>query len=341
MALLSPDQIYGLAPTEFVSRRGERFDGDNLYIELNALAPEDRAIIREIYDFAGRIMQQVPLKDETDRRSQLEVVSEFLDSFALSEFTRRVHELGVATKEQTDGYGEFRQVIHDVRGGGLTALMGKLAIVRMGILPPEELKNVHYLARDHQKIMRNGIVGLDDARRADDKSEQVHHLQQMINKWQRMHLHDAERDLLIELDCRYNGAISQRCLEFSALERALYNLLNNAIRHTADGRVELHIVPIPATPPEHVRFVVANRITPEQKKALDQQFGDQPSQLFSQQFSTTGSGLGTKICANIVMQAYGHENPRACLEQGILGVRLEDQAFVAWFHWPALNEGAI
>ena len=37
------------------------------------------------------------------------------------------------------------------------------------------------------------------------------------------------------VDCRYEGALTECCLESAAIDRIFYNLVNNACRHAASA----------------------------------------------------------------------------------------------------------
>jgi len=132
----------------------------------------------------------------------------------------------------------------------------------------------------------------------------------------------------------FDGNVSERCLEFAALDRVLYNPINNAARHTADGNVDLAIQPCEPDHPHNLRFIMANRLADAQRQVLQERFREHLGDLFRGGFSTGGAGLGMRICADFVCHAYG----LATVDEGIagdyFGARLLHAAFVNWFHWP-------
>ena len=74
----------------------------------------------------------------------------------------------------------------------------------------------------------------------------------------------------VTLDCEVDGEIANRCLEFSALDRVIYNLVNNAARYSVDHAIELSIFSPVAPNGPSVRFVLQNKITPDQAARIEQ-----------------------------------------------------------------------
>ena len=74
-------------------------------------------------------------------------------------------------------------------------------------------------------------------KRADDLLPKIHGTDFIVQKWQGATLHGQGRGIRIEVDCPQAMAISECCVEFGALDRILYNLLNNACRHAASDRI--------------------------------------------------------------------------------------------------------
>ena len=137
----------------------------------------------------------------------------------------------------------------------------------------------------------------------------------------------------------FKGNIATSCLEFSALDRTLYNLMNNALRESAsdDEAVQLFMVTERDTlEPEDVRFWIRNPLHPQQHKHLTSRFGEDLSDLFLSPFSTTGSGMGMKIVCDFVGKAYGVSAKRA-IQMGLVGIALEASHFNVWFHWPTVD----
>ncbi|MFW6251325.1 MAG: ATP-binding protein, partial [Alkalispirochaetaceae bacterium] len=132
----------------------------------------------------------------------------------------------------------------------------------------------------------------------------------------------------------YDGDISSCCLEFSSLERVLYNMINNAAEHTADGRARLFVTTLGSEKEENVKFAVANRVKREELKQLRARFGEDLTPLFDGGFTIGGTGVGLSVVSQIVANAYGLEHARGAAAGGYVGASLEDGEFLVWAHWP-------
>jgi len=253
-----------------------------------------------------------------------------LQAFEDSRLSRMAGSLGEDRVAGEDVEDEARsRALHDIRGGALTALMVEVGLAA-GRPGPEELRPMVFLARDHAKIMRNALIDLDPEARAEDEQEQAHGIRTIVEK-----LHDADyrlhnRSVHISAHSRYDGGISSCCLEISAVDRIIYNLVNNAARFAADERVRLTIEPWPR---DSVRFVVANTVTPDQRRWIEANTVT-PSELFRAHFTRDGRGLGLANCASFVASAYGHPLGEDAVDEGLVGAALGEDRFLAWFHWP-------
>ena len=157
-----------------------------------------------------------------------------------------------------------------------------------------------------------------------------------MEKWEHALLTARGRDdVRLEIDCSYNGAIAECCVEFGAVDRILYNLVNNAARHTADARVRISIAPeLEFGEPTNLCFTVSNRVSQEEEQLLaDRDLGA----LFEPGVSSTGSGFGMTVVADFVGNAFGVSRNRAVREH-YLGAALAEGGFHAWFHWPIVAD---
>jgi signal transduction histidine kinase len=328
---LAAEQLYDLAPPAIASYRSLRYDGGAMGATLADFPPADRDLLGRIY--AGLQATFALLRDEGPAGEQLVSRLGQLYADTWEPLLPAVRNLGAAIpiEQVTPRLG---QIIHDVKGGAFQALVMHLQLIGLGITSQEELHRVYFLARDQLKIMRNALPEIDPAGTARDEEQRLHAVELLTEKWNRSQHRLAARAATVEVDCRFSGAIAERCLEFSALDRVIYNLVNNAVAHSADGRVALAILPLPADQPRHIRIAVANAVSPEQRRALEARFPTGPGQLFHGGFSTTGSGLGLRICADFVCNAYGLASVDQGLAEGHLGVAFLAGQFVAWVHWP-------
>jgi signal transduction histidine kinase len=333
--LLTDEQLFALAPLQLYNHRTTRYRGDGVSVTLAAFAEGDAARIRRMYDalIELRALLAEPVADADAIGPTL---AEFVTRTRWVDLLAELRELRSPRAPGTEL--ALGQVIHDLRGGAFQALSVFIQLAEMGIARAEDWTRMFLLTRDHLKIMRNCIPDLDPERYEQDMRDRAHSIRLLVEKWgnSTYALPGLEAD--VALDCRFDGIVSERCIEFSALDRVLYNLMNNATRHAADRHVQLSIVPLPAENAPHLRFAIANRVTEEQEQALRAGFAEDVGGLFRGGFTTGGSGLGMQICAEFVANAYGLATPDAALAGGYIGATCRDERFVAFFHWPTVAD---
>ncbi len=229
--------------------------------------------------------------------------------------------------------GSFaREVLHDVRSGASGALISALGWASSSL---DALFSVRLLARDHRKLMRSAVRDLDPPRRARDLTFRPHSVAQLLSGLRASG--SLREGVSLAVDCRFEGMVSACCVELGTLERVLYNMANNALRHASHGRVGVWLLPVASGGGQDVRIVVANFVAAADAQVLRQLFGSDLSPLFEGSFSSTGSGIGLHTCAELVADAYGLACAAAAVDGGHVGARIIEDAFVAWFHWPALG----
>lgn len=347
-----PEALRDLAPTHLPNRRATRYLGDGQFARLDALAPADQDAMRLTYADLGELLRVLISQNTDDAGKRLET-RRWIDRGSVGLIVERMHHMGDATRGVGKISDDMMRTIHDVRGGALGALVGRLEMLDVwpGALS-EKLNMIFCLTRDHLKIMRNSLVGLDDAQRDKDRTPKSHAASLLIEKW-----HEAVVGPSLEapaprmrVDCRYEGPVTECCLESAAIDRIFYNLANNARRHTADGDMEMVIFEVPSSPGECLRFVLSNAITADQARALHELVGAaQPSPassalrldaIFAPRASTTGSGYGLAVVADFTAHAFGLKSGADAVREGYVGAVLEaERTFRAWFHWPEARRG--
>lgn len=60
--------------------------------------------------------------------------------------------------------------------------------------------------------------------------------------------------------------------------------------------------------------------------------------LFLGRFTTRGHGVGMSVCLECVTNAYGLLSQDETLERKLVGARIVDRRFLAWFHWPLAGD---
>lgn len=265
--------LLSLAPRTLRNNRPRRYLGDTLALPISAFVAADEKRIRAIYDFVLELYSLFNREALCDDRT--------IERLRVTASKARVHQLVAEARHfgfesaPSNPTELFAKIVHDLRGGGLTLLLGHLQLALIEGWSHEAARTIFFLTRDHLKIMRNALPGLDDARRADDQRPKRHSIQLIVEKWQDALLIHDRGQAHLHLESTFDGDISESCLEFGALDRILYNLLNNACRHTADEVIRLFLLPVTE---ENLRFVLANRLT---EKRLQASFRERPHPTLS------------------------------------------------------------
>lgn len=326
------DPLQNLAPEKLINRRRHRYAGDDLFTPMDAFTDGDQASIRRLYSFLDELYGRLePLHRAGEVGGR--VVVETCRGYDFDALVDNVRTIGKETYQRFPSQ-QLAKTVHDIRGGGLTSLLGFLQLAMLLPENNEPIKPTFLLVRDHLKIMRNALTGLDDPRRQMDLLPRSHRVDLIVEKWQNSRF---QQGVTVEVECGWEGVISECCVEFGALDRILYNYLNNAARHTADGRVVLTLLPLPRSgETEDVRFIVRNAVSAEDQRRLREISGGGPDlrAIFSPDISTTGSGLGLVIASDFVANAYGLDDRHEAVDARYLGARLEKEHFTGWFHWP-------
>ncbi|WP_322512773.1 ATP-binding protein [Chloroflexus sp.] len=327
---LSDETIKALAPCNLPLLRRDPFVRSVSSASILDFPPEVQPVVRRLYDTLLAVFGRFDQARQLDYHDLLHMLREA----GWNDLINQVRSISLSQHNLVLG-----QVIHDIRGGSLQALALQLQLLEYDQIRPADIERIYLLTRDHLKIMRNCVPDLDPVRTARDIELRAHGVDLLLEKWQRADYRLPDGTAQIMVDARYNGVVADRCVEFSALDRVVYNLINNATRHSADHRVMVGIYPLFECQSPSLRFVVANQIDSLQRSALEQRFGQQWSQLFRGgfTFSSNGShghGFGLAICAELVANAYGLPNGAAAIAGSYVGARPHGDLFVAWFHWP-------
>ena len=338
-----PEALLALAPTRLANHRQARYQGDGLSVELSRFAVRDRTLLARLYQILTELLYAVADQGASDG-GRWEATVAWAKHYDLDALIDEVRELGLASN--SEGPSEaLAKTLHDVRGGALSSLLGRLQM--LDYLPRNEhqLKAIFVQTRDHLKIMRNAVVGLDDPRRAADRKPKAHAMALMLDKWQ-----DATvgpnwhtRPIRLEIDCRYDGPLTECCMESAAVDRIFYNLAANACRHATDERLEMVVFPVPEPPGDCLRFVLSNAVGDADAANLhtltrgaDQ--GEGLPALFEPEVSSTGSGFGLTVVADFVAGAFGLRDRAQALRERYVGATLDGRTFRVWFHWPLSQE---
>lgn len=330
--MTADESYYALAPTELANHRVRRYQGDDLCLPITAFTAGDAQRLRQIYGFLEELLAVL-----TPAGDQPATPAPFL---ALLKRQPPEDVVALAIQLGRESYAadpspRMAKTIHDLRGGGLTPLLGQLQLAHAFGLEGAPLTTLYFLTRDHLKIMRNALLGLDDEQRERDLLPKLHGTDLIVEKWQGSTVQSQGRAVRLEVDCRQQTAISECCVEFGALDRILYNLLNNAARHAAGDAVRLVVLPVPEAAGDNLRFILLNDVSAKDRQYLG---SIDISTLFDERTSTTGSGYGLAIVKEFVSHAFGLQSDSDAVRGGYLGARLLPASFAVWFHWPRVLE---
>lgn len=319
---------------------GERYRGGGLHVALDDLHPDDRAFLEKVY---ARLEGFYQLWRTDPQDPPWDLLADGVATLADPDLREEAQEFGVRTRAAGGMPRHMQRVLHDVRGGGLSAALAEAEMLTMGAPSPgdrpedrDALQALVYLARDHAKMMRNAVLGIDPPARARDEEEQIHSIGDLIRRWDGQRYRTEERSARVVARADRDGGLSSCCLEASAVDRVLYNLIRNAARFAPDGQVAAEFRHVSD---EVVRIAVVNRVAEEQASWLSRTLADDPGALYRSGVTRGGQGYGLANVAEFVTTAFGFEGTDRALELGLLGSRLVDDRFVTWFHWPAFPGG--
>lgn len=312
--------------------RGARFEPAGFTFGRGVFAPDEVTALQHLYGALEGVYRR--WLDDPDRRP--EAVSARIDA----RFVEQLRRAAEALRPRTDHDDEaLTELVHDLRGGSLTALTGCVDLIVQDFVASAEqraefLQLVVWFARDHAKMMRMALPWLDPVRAAADVSERPHGIDDLIRKWQGALLRVADDDVELRVHARLERALAARCVEAAAVDRVSYNLLNNAARFTSDGAVDLHFDGVST---ELGRVCVVNSVTREEREWLAGCLSDDPHALFRSGVTRGGQGDGLASAARLVSSVFG-QSPLEAVEADFIGTRVVGQRFAAWFHWPLVSD---
>lgn len=313
--------------TNLINRREVRFSGRWLTLALDRLPGVEQDRIRALYDEIDRLRRD--LEPDRSLQDRSAAAARWVADGSARNLRDLSQAIGASLRPITDR--EVRQVLHDIRGGSLNVLV--LMLNLPGAEPaPVDLAQYYLLARDHLKIMRQSLDGLDPEARRQDEAETPHSAALLREKWGLGRYRNDRGPVTVDFTSSYDGVISARCMEFASLDRVLYNLVNNAARFTTDQRVDFDLSLVRELEGHHARFTIANRIEPAQATWIRDAGG--PDRLWQGGFTTGGQGDGLNICAQFVCTAYGLVSIDEALTNRHIGIALTDDSFTVWVHWP-------
>jgi signal transduction histidine kinase len=230
------------------------------------------------------------------------------------------------------------RVIHDIRGGALTSLTLYLQMAERGDLLARDIPQMVLLANDHAKILRSMIVDLDRIRYTLDELFVPQPIDVIPATWHAKHYRiPSGHTAWVTVECPLQGYIAESVIELAALERVLYNLVNNAVRHCAQPHVGIRITPSSVFA-DMLDIEVWNTIDDAQYQRLRALCPDAHwDRLIRESLSTTGSGLGLGICADIVAHVCGMDDVAHVLATDSFRVSVTPESFHVHCVWPLVD----
>ena len=230
----------------------------------------------------------------------------------------------------------IQRVIHDIRGGALTSLTLYLHMAEQGDLLARDIPQLVLLANDHAKILRSMVVDLDRIRYTLDEIFHPQSAQQLVTTWHQKHYRmPTGHAAMITVDCTIpHAVVADSVIELAALERIVYNLINNAVRHADTPSVQLTIQASPVRP-HMAQITVANSISASQYAKLSALCPDHNfNRLVTESLSTTNGGLGLGICADIVAHMFHCDSLQAVMAAGLFTLTCTPHQFSVTVAWP-------
>ena len=336
---MNHDEQLALAPPDLPYARPERWDGGGFAITQSRFAQPDAELLQRVYRMLRRAHGLwLHLRDASTIGETLHV--DLLRKHILRELRDRrflltLRDLGSATYALGTPPHDVRGALHDIRGGALLALIGFAAAEARGeTIGDGEIRHAALRARDHARIMRHAILDLDPQLREIDAEIKTHTMLDFVDKWSGTIYRAGERQVVVAAEIAFDGFVAHHDLETAALDRVLYNHVNNAAHYCADDRVTISAFQVSD---KLVRWVVQNTLYPEHNLQLREATGGDLSRLFRGGATRGGHSIGLALCAEMVAAACGLATPDEAVERGYIGATVRDHRYAGWFHWPIFD----
>ena len=318
---ISLETISKLAPPKLENHRTTRYRAEEQAIELSAFGAESSPVVVSLYEFLSELASIVGSDQDLEDAAPL---TAFAARHDVGELLHRLRRL------RADDEGDhLAEALHDIRGGAMTALFVQLSRLARVPYRPEMARALSIYARDHMKMMRNVVRDLDAAARARDLELLPHSLGDLARALAEFTATVDDQPVVVDVSCTSVAVIADSCVECAAIDRVVYNFLNNAARYADQPRISSWLVALESD----LRVAVANSISPAQRDVLVELLAKDPNALFGS-FTTSGSGHGLRIVSELVGRAYGLVSTEALTEGGYVGAKVVEDGFVGWFHWP-------
>ena len=310
--------------TRPASSRSSRFTGESQRCQLTELTADSRLALHCLYDWLESIGRHVDA--DPGSHALRAALLALLDEERLDAAASWARSLAPVTSSP-----RLTRILHDVRGAALHQVIS-LASRDDRALNRDELRAIVIWARDHAKVLRHMVLGLDDDRRRTDVATRRHGVANLRTRLPVLLLAGGREPIAVTFAAACDDDFAETCPEFSTVLRQIYHLLDNAARYAVDGHIYVGAYPKPAGGPAAVRIVVANAIGDAQRAQLT----SARAQGLWRGFSTTGGGVGLAASADLVSEAFGLDGAEQAIREGYVGSRVSQAGYLAWLHWPVL-----
>lgn len=324
--MIDTETLLDLAPADLPNLRPLRFEGAVLEVPLQRFAPADRDSLRHIYAQVDGLARLARAMGAQPDWSALESSAATLVRAGMID---RVQALGAATGAAGLDDPSTRKALHDIRGGGLTVLLGTAELLALAPGDEKLVRTCVAAARDHAKIMRCLLPDLDPPSRAADEATKAHNIGHFVDKWHGARLRAPSGPVVVSVRCDFRGDISARCLETASIDRVVYNLMNNSARFATGGVAQLAVQSVARG---LTRWAVGNRVAAAEAAFLRD---INLQTLFAGGVTRGGNGIGLASCAEVVAECFGLAQSNLAVQRGYVGAALRSDTFLVWFHWPA------
>ena len=342
------DSFDPLPPTPLPTPLSLRWFGDGLEIPAASMRGRDLEHLELLYQaLTGCYEAWLEGRPDPDWAA----LADRVRAFGEPPLRTALEALGEAALGEADVPPLLRRAFHDLRGGAFFALR-LYGVLLADDEPSEELvQPAVFLARDQAKLVRSLVPSMDPEGYRKDREERAHGMRELVDKWSGFHFPPAESGqptggsgqpsgesaqviapVVVEVTTRWRGELAARCLEAAALDRVIYNLVNNAARFTTDGRVQLLVE---AVSHATVRIAVRNSLGSDDADWIASQTEGRTAALYLGGSTRGGTGLGLQSAAVVVARAWGQVTPEEAVESGVVGALVRDGVFTSWFFWPA------
>lgn len=317
--------------------RRSRYHAQDIELSLYDVPLRARRAIRKLYRHLVELTYLLrPWLDNPDFPTTM--AERRLQTFVLTaKWSQMIGALRDVVPNQTlIDSARVHRVIHDLRGGALSSLSLYLQLAETGDLQAQDIPQMVLLANDHAKMLRTAISDLDRIRYTRDELFLPQSIDAIVHHWRDVQYRIATGESSkVFCTSSVHGYIADSVIELAALDRVLYNLVNNAVRHAEGQDIVMSISRYHASD-DMVQFIVSNPISEMHYRKLNQLTGQNPYTLVTTPTTTTGSGLGLGICADIVAHVFQTDIDEI-LRQQFFTVQWHARTFDVSFVWPLVD----